>query len=68
MIEIVLSVCLLAEPQRCRDEHVTVLAENATPFQCMRYGQLESVKWSEAHPKWSIKRWTCRPAGQVANL
>ena len=68
MIEIVLSVCLLAEPGRCRDEHVTVLAENSTPFQCMRYGQLEAVKWSEAHPKWSVQRWTCRPAGQVANL
>ncbi len=68
MIEIVLSVCLLAEPGRCRDEHVTVLAENSTPFQCMRYGQLETVKWSEAHPKWTVQRWTCRPAGQVANL
>jgi hypothetical protein len=68
MIEIALTVCLIAEPSRCKEERVTALAENATPFQCMRYGQLEAVKWSESHLKWNVKRWTCRPAGQFANL
>lgn len=68
MIEIVLSVCLLAEPNRCKQEHVTAISESLTPFECLRFGQLETVKWAEAHPKWSVRRWSCQPAGRFANL
>lgn len=68
MFEIILSICLAADSSRCRDEHLTVLAENVTPFQCMFSGQVEIVKWTEAHPKWNVHRWSCVPAGRVANL
>lgn len=68
MFEILLSVCLAAEPSRCKDEHLTLLEDAALPYQCMLAGQIEIVRWSESHPKWNVKRWTCAPAGRFANL
>jgi hypothetical protein len=62
MIEIVLAVCMIQEPARCKDVHLTYMAENVTPFQCMRYGQPEIAKWLESNPNWAVTRWKCGPA------
>ncbi len=35
-------------------------------MQCLMRAQPEIAKWAEAHPKWNVKRWTCRPAGKIA--
>lgn len=61
MIEIVLSVCMLADPGRCKDVHLTYMAEAQaiTPHSCMMYGQSEIAKWTEGNPNWAIQRWTC---------
>jgi hypothetical protein len=66
MIEIVLAVCMIEEPARCKDVHLTYMAENVTPFQCMRYGQPEIAKWLESNPKWAITRWKCGQARTAA--
>jgi hypothetical protein len=66
MIELVLAVCMISEPDQCKNVHLTFMAENMTPFHCMLYGQSEIAKWSEAHPDWKIQRWSCgRPSGVV---
>ncbi|MGQ0672061.1 MAG: hypothetical protein ACT4N2_04175 [Hyphomicrobium sp.] len=67
MLELVISVCLTAEPARCKDVSLTYIAETS-PMQCMMGAPPEIAKWSEGHPKWLIKRWTCQPAGRVAKL
>ncbi len=67
MIEILLSVCLIAGPERCKDERLSFIAENITPRQCMSTGQIEIAKWTEAHPNWWVKRWSCGPAGRAAS-
>lgn len=66
MIELVLSVCLIQQPDHCRDVTLTMIADNATPFQCMTYGQMEAAKWSNQHPGWVLKKLKCAPAGQMA--
>lgn len=68
MIEIVLSVCLHADATRCKEDKISVLTETATPYECMRYGTYEIVKWSEYHPRWRVAKWTCVEAGRVANM
>lgn len=68
MIEIAAAVCLLAEPQKCKDIALTYDAETITSFGCLFYGQTELAKWTEDHPAWRIAKWTCRPAGEVAKL
>lgn len=65
MFEIVVAVCLLADPAKCKDVHLSYAAEGAamTPHACMIYGQSEIAKWSEGNPNWAVKRWTCgRPS------
>ncbi len=68
MIELVLSACLLDDPQRCKEVRLAFAGDDVTPMQCMMISPLEIAKWSEGHPKWFAKRWTCRPAGRFAEL
>ncbi len=70
MIEIVISACLMADLSRCKDVNLTFTAENEslTPMQCMSMSMTEIAKWTEAHPKWIAKRWTCRTAGRLAKI
>ena len=66
MIELAFIVCLIDSPDRCRDVGLTYSAENLTPMQCVIRAQPELAKWANEHPGWQVKRFTCRPAGQVA--
>lgn len=68
MIEIAAAVCMLASPERCKDVTLSFEAESVSAYACMSYGQMELAQWSNDHPAWRIARYTCRPAGQVANL
>jgi hypothetical protein len=68
MIELVVTVCLAADPSRCREISLVYAAENLTPHQCMMASPLEIAKWSEGHPNWVAKRWTCRPSGRLAKI
>lgn len=60
MIELIFTVCLVASPESCEERHLT-FAEAMTPMQCLMGAQPELAKWSEAHPKWRIGKWRCRP-------
>jgi len=66
MIEIVMSVCLIREPANCRDVTLPTIAENATPYQCATFGQIEASKWFNEHPDYVLKKLKCGPAGQMA--
>jgi len=68
MLELLISVCLIDSPTRCKDVALSYAAESLTPFQCMMGAQPEIAKWSDSHPQWAIKRWTCQPAGRFAKL
>jgi hypothetical protein len=69
MIEILVSACLLADPDQCKDVRLHVAAETVTAQQCIKLGQFEIVKWAERNPNWSIKRWSCgRPAGTASAM
>lgn len=68
MIALVMSVCLIGEPSRCKEVSLTFDADNATPMQCNLFGQPEIAKWINAHPNWRVEKWRCIPAGQVAKI
>ena len=68
MLELMVSVCLISDPARCKDVALTYSAENLTPMQCVMGAQPEIAKWIEAHPKWALKRWTCHRAGRYAKI
>lgn len=68
MIELALIACLTAEPGKCKDVGLIFQAESMTPKQCVMSAAPEIAKWTDEHPRWYVKRWTCRPAGTVAKI
>ena len=66
MLVLALSVCLANSPVDCKDVHLTFMADNATPMQCIRMGQPEIAKWTVQHPKWQVKKWRCVPASRLS--
>jgi hypothetical protein len=68
MIEIIASVCLIANAAECKDVRFTFLAEAVSPRECMMFGQFELAKWSAGNPNWAIRRWSCGVAGRVAKI
>ncbi len=68
MLELVVSVCLLSDPNKCKDVSLVYMAEGMTPMQCLMQSPAEIAKWSESHPNYFAKRWSCRPAGQIAKI
>ena len=68
MIELVFAVCMIDQPSRCKDVHLNFEAENVTPRSCMMNGQFAMAEWVGEHPNWTISKWSCGIAGQVAKL
>lgn len=68
MLELLVSVCLINEPSRCKDVSLTYSAEGMSQLQCVMGAQPEIAKWIEGHPNWVAKRWECRPAGLMAKI
>ncbi|MDX2307322.1 MAG: hypothetical protein NW216_03690 [Hyphomicrobium sp.] len=66
MLELLVSVCLVNEPSRCREVSLAYAEEGLTPMQCMMGAQAEIAKWIEIHPEYALKRWTCQRAGRFA--
>ncbi|MGA7325817.1 MAG: hypothetical protein WBX25_15340 [Rhodomicrobium sp.] len=59
MIEIVMTVCIVAQPATCRDQRV-LFDENTTPWQCMKNAQSYIAQWGSEHPTWFVQRWKCQ--------
>ena len=58
MISIIISACLISNPNVCKDYRVP-LASNVDAKGCLFQAQPHLPKWAEAHPKWAIKSWRC---------
>ena len=58
-------MCLANNPSVCKDVGVPLMLKNPNelqlPMNCVRAGQLESVKYTEMHPEWRVTRWKCPP-------
>lgn len=66
MLELVLSVCQIADPSHCKDVRLNFAEENVTPMQCLMGGQVEIAKWINFHPDWQVAKWSCARAGLLA--
>lgn len=66
MLEIALTVCLLTQPERCKDVSLTYSAEAVTPMQLMASAQPEIARWLDEHPGYYARRWAVRRAGLFA--
>lgn len=62
---ILLSICLLAEPTRCREDKIDLSFEARGPTVCLRNSQSALAKWQAEHPEWHVNRWRCAVRGSV---
>jgi hypothetical protein len=62
LIEIVLTVCALALPDQCEEQHIQFTA-NMSLNQCVMMAQPYIARWINEHPKWMAVRWRCEYGG-----
>jgi hypothetical protein len=58
MVDLILTVCLTANPSNCREEHL-YFESRGSLFQCMLLAPTEIAKWSTEHPALKVVRWRC---------
>ncbi len=66
MIELVLSICLIAEPHKCKDVRLSFAEQSVSTHSCLMNGQIEIAKWMDGHPTWQVAKWSCGRAGVYA--
>lgn len=62
---LLLSVCLIAQPDQCREERISLSYERTSPFLCLRNSQSTIANWQSSHPEWHVARWRCAPKGSL---
>lgn len=68
MLDIVLTVCLIAGGGCKELPPITPEVEASLPFVCMAGAQTEAAKWINEHPAYRLERMACRPHRAVANI
>lgn len=69
MLEIILTVCLIGNPYKCREVASTYEVETiATPQMCQINATVAAAKWIDEHPEYVVSRFGCRRAGLSAKL
>ncbi len=58
MVDLILTVCLSANPSHCHDEHLYFESEGSLN-QCMFMAPPELAKWVGEHPAVTVVRWRC---------
>lgn len=58
MVDLVLTICLIASPERCRDEHL-YFENRGSLMHCMFLAPGTIAKWTEEHPAHRVVRWKC---------
>ena len=61
-VDLVLTVCLVANMQSCEDQH-HLFESRGSLAQCMFLAPSYIAEWSDTHPKWKVTRWKCMDPG-----
>ncbi|MBP2233938.1 hypothetical protein J2Z31_000428 [Sinorhizobium kostiense] len=61
IVTLVLTVCLVSAPEKCREEIVQLQGAGSLT-QCMHQSLFYVAEWSEHHPALRVKKWRCKPA------
>lgn len=55
-----ISACMIGEPNQCKEFKVQLDEENMNEVSCMMSLPVHFTQFSEEHPGWQIKKWSCR--------
>jgi hypothetical protein len=62
-VELVLTVCTLAQPVACYDRRLMFSSETSSTRGCMMQAMPYIAKWSGEHPSLQVTRWRCVAPG-----
>ena len=57
-LELIFTVCLIANAGICKDNHIAV-DQRLTIYACTIQAQLIMAQWVGDNPGWRVKRWHC---------
>lgn len=63
LIELVLTVCAIAHPAVCEEQHLQ-FASAGSLTQCAMAAPPYIAQWISDHPKWTAVRWHCAYPGR----
>ena len=67
MIELAFTACSIVAGASCRE--VSLIYTDISLLTCVVGAQPQIAMWATEHPNWSVPmKWTCRAAGQYANI
>jgi hypothetical protein len=58
MIQIVMMVCRLAQPEMCEEQHIPFAFQGSLQ-QCTFSAQIYIARWAGEHPQWTVKSFHC---------
>jgi hypothetical protein len=58
IVELVVAVCLAADPATCREEHFPFV-EDGGLTSCLVRAQPWIAEWQATHPQWTVRTWKC---------
>jgi hypothetical protein len=58
MIQIVMMVCRLAQPEVCEQQHIQFAFQGSLQ-QCTFAAQIYIARWAGDHPQWTVKNFHC---------
>jgi hypothetical protein len=61
MLSVIVSACLIADPNQCRDFKIQVDFQMPAKY-CTAAAAPVCAQWAGEHPQWQIKRWKCQAA------
>jgi hypothetical protein len=59
MIEMLVVACLTGQPNACREWSLGI--SDAGLMSCLIQSQPQAAQWSEQHPRWTVRRVSCKP-------
>lgn len=67
IIDLVLTVCLIANPNQCRTEHL-YFENRGSVMACMFLAPSYIAKWSQERPGFKVVRWKCEYPDQGKDI
>jgi hypothetical protein len=65
MLSLIVSMCLLDNPTKCKVEHFPIEDQRITEIQCVMGSMVDVAKNMEKYPRWRATKWTCKDSTRV---
>ena len=63
LVELILTVCTLAQPESCEERHLAFVDGGGSLTQCMSQAPPAMAEWATQHPGRKIVKWRCSYPG-----